>query len=97
MLITVVYDSGFGHTSRQAQAVAEGVMLVPGAEVRLIAVGDEKTPWEALEQSDAIIFGSPTYNGALSAKLKQFFEESTKAAWRELKWRNKVSAGFTNS
>lgn len=42
-------------------------------------------------------FGSPTYNGSISAKLKQFFEDANKPAWAELKWRNKIAAGFTNS
>lgn len=97
MLISIVYDSGYGHTAKQAEAVAGGVRRIDGAEVRLIAVGDGPVSWEALEQSDAILFGSPTYNGLLSAKLKQFFEDSTKAAWSELKWRNKLAAGFTNS
>ena len=97
MLISVVYDSGYGHTAKQAQAVAEGVGSVPGAIVKLIAVGHDPIDWEVLEASDAIIFGSPTYNGALSARLKQFFEESTASVWRELKWRNKIAAGFTNS
>jgi multimeric flavodoxin WrbA len=50
-----------------------------------------------LEASDAIIFGSPTYNGLVSARLKQVFEDSTKEAWRDLKWRDKIAAGFTNS
>lgn len=81
MLISVVYDSGYGHTAKQALAVAEGVRQVSGAEVRLIAVAEGSVPWDTLEQSDAIIFGSPTYNGLLSAKLKQFFEDSTKMAW----------------
>ena len=30
MLISIVYDSGFGHTAKQAEAVAEGVRRVPG-------------------------------------------------------------------
>ena len=41
MLVSIVYDSGFGHTAKQAQAVAEGVSRFPGAEVELIAVGAE--------------------------------------------------------
>lgn len=97
MLISIIYDSGYGHTAKQAQAVAEGVRKVPGTELNLIAVADGPIPWETLEASDAIIFGSPTYNGLLSAKLKQFFEDATKPAWHELKWRNKIAAGFTNS
>jgi len=97
MLISIVYDSGYGHTERQARAVAEGVAKVPGAQAKLIAVGQGEMDWGALEASDAIVFGSPTYNGSLSAKFKQFFEDSTKAAWSEQKWRNKITAGFTNS
>ncbi|WP_349959229.1 flavodoxin family protein [Rhizobium sp. ZPR3] len=97
MLISIVYDSGFGHTARVAEAVAAGVGEVPGAEVKLIAVADGPMDWATLERSDAIVFGSPTYNGLISAKFKQFFEDSTKAAWSAQTWRNKIAAGFTNS
>ncbi|WP_256344903.1 flavodoxin family protein [Pseudomonas gingeri] len=97
MLISIVYDSGYGHTARVAQAVAQGAKEVEGADVRLIAVADGPIDWALLEKSDAIIFGSPTYNGMISARFKQFFEDSTKTAWLELKWRNKLAAGFTNS
>lgn len=96
MRIAIVYDSGYGHTERVAQAVAEGVWEVEGAQVSLISVADG-VQWAELEKSDAIIFGSPTYNGSISARFKQFFEDSTKAAWNEMKWRNKIAAGFTNS
>jgi NAD(P)H dehydrogenase (quinone) len=97
MLISIVYDSGYGHSKKQAEAVKSGVLRVSGAEVKMIAVRDEAVDWKTLEESDGIIFGSPTYNGMPSAKLKQFFEDSTKAAWSDMKWRNKIAAGFTNS
>jgi NAD(P)H dehydrogenase (quinone) len=96
MLISIVYDSGYGHTARVAEAVLEGAQEVQGADVKLVAVADG-VDWATLEKSDAIIFGSPTYNGMISARFKQFFEDSTKAAWTELKWRDKIAAGFTNS
>lgn len=95
--IAIVYDSGFGHTTKQAQAVAAGVRQVPGTEATLYPVSDTSLPWEQLEASDAIIFGSPTYNGSPSARFKQFCEDSTRPAWIGMKWRNKVAAGFTNS
>jgi multimeric flavodoxin WrbA len=97
VLISIVYDSGYGHTARVAQVVAEGAREVEGSDVKLVAVADGPVDWEALEKSDAIIFGSPTYNGMISARFKQFCEASTKTAWFEQKWRNKISAGFTNS
>ncbi|AXL49253.1 FMN reductase [Paraburkholderia caffeinilytica] len=97
MLVTIVYDSGYGHTEKQAQAVAEGIRRVPGAEARLFAVADDEIPWESLAASDAIVFGSPTYNGTISARLKKFMEDSTRPAWIPQTWRNKIAAGFTNS
>lgn len=97
MLVTIVYDSGFGHTAKQAQAVAAGIQRVEGVAVKLVAVADGAIDWAALEASDAIIFGSPTYNGSVSAKLKQFMEDATRPAWIAMKWRNKIAAGFTNS
>ncbi|RDU95826.1 flavodoxin family protein [Trinickia dinghuensis] len=97
MLATILYDSGYGHTEKQAHAVAEGVRRVPHAEVQLIAVTDGDIPWDKLAASDAIIFGSPTYNGTISARLKKFMEDSTRPAWIPQTWRNKIAAGFTNS
>lgn len=97
MSISIVYDSGYGHTKKQAEATAEGVRSVAGVEVRLVAVADGPVDWEALAASDAIIFGSPTYNGTISARFKQFMEDSTRTAWFPQAWRNKIAAGFTNS
>ena len=66
----VVYHSGYGHTQRLAQAVAQGA----GAE--LIAVDAEgnlpESAWEMLAAADAIIFGTPTYMGGPSWQFKKF-------------------------
>lgn len=97
MTISIVYDSGYGHTTKIAEAVAKGASLIDGTEVNIILIGENDYPWEKLENSDAIIFGSPTYNSSITAKLKAFFEASTKAVWNDFKWRNKIAAGFTNS
>jgi len=97
MKIAIVYDSGYGHTAKQADAVAQGVARVAGVEAKLIAVADSEIDWEELEACDGIIFGSPTYNGLISARLKAFMEASTRPAWFPQKWRNKTAAGFTNS
>ncbi len=96
MLISIVYDSGYGHTARQARAVSEGVGRLPDAEERLVAIADGRVPWQQLEASDAIIFGAPTYNGSPSARFQPFYEGSTKPAWIGMKWRDKVAAGFIN-
>ncbi len=97
MLISIVYDSGFGHTAKQAQAVADGVRKVAGTQVQLIAVAEGPVSWESLATSEAIIFGSPTYSGSISSRFKRFMEDSTKPVWVPQAWRNKIAAGFTNS
>lgn len=98
MKIAIVFESNYGHTAKMADAVATGARSVEGAEVILFKVEDDGVvDLEALNDSDAIILGSPTYNGALGWKLKRFFESTTRPVWSQLKWRGKVAAGFTNS
>lgn len=97
MNISIVFDSGYGHTEKLAQSVARGVEEVAGAHATLVPLAAGSVDWAAIAASDAIIFGSPTYNGTISARFKQFMEDSTRQAWIPQTWRNKVAAGFTNS
>jgi multimeric flavodoxin WrbA len=92
--IVVVYHSGYGHTQRMAQAVAEGAnaeLIAIDAEGNLPAGG-----WEQLKAADAIIFGTPTYMGSVSWQFKKFADASSKP-WYAQEWKDKVAAGFTNS
>ena len=52
--------------------------------------------WNALNEADGIVFGAPTYMGGPSAPFKTFADASSKA-WFELKWKDKIAGGFTNS
>lgn len=62
--VVVIYHSGYGHTKKQAEAVAEG------AQADLIAIdanGDiTEADWTKLDAAKAIIMGSPTYMGTVS-------------------------------
>ena len=49
-----------------------------------------------LDAADAIIFGSPTYMGGVSAEFAKF-KDWTAKRWMEGAWRNKLAAGFTAS
>ena len=90
----VVFHSGYGHTERMANAVAEGARAV------LVAIDSEGNipadAWETLAGADAILFGSPTYMGGPSWQFKKFADASSKV-WFEGGWRNKIFGGFTNS
>ncbi|MEI8169565.1 MAG: flavodoxin family protein [Rhodoferax sp.] len=92
--VAVVFHSGYGHTLRMAQAVADGA----GAE--LVAIDAEgnltDAAWETLNAADAIIMGSPTYMGSVSWQFKKFADASSKP-WFSQAWKNKIFAGFTNS
>jgi NAD(P)H dehydrogenase (quinone) len=96
--IAVAYHSGYGHTAKQAEAVAAGAAAVPGAVAELVPL-DELTDevWDRLAAADAIIFGAPTYMGSPSAVFKAFEEASVKVWADDLGWRDKIAAGFTNS
>jgi multimeric flavodoxin WrbA len=92
--IAIVYHSGYGHTKKVAEAVAQasgGQLLTIDAEGNLPEGG-----WEALAAADAIVFGSPTYMGSVSWQFKKFADASSKQ-WFTLQWKDKLAAGFTNS
>ena len=94
--VVVVYHSGYGHTARQAEAVARGARSVAGAEVRVLTSDEAQKAWGELAAADAIVFGAPTYMGSLSAQFKAFMDASSKA-WATQAWKDKIAAGFTNS
>jgi multimeric flavodoxin WrbA len=92
--IVIVFHSGYGHTAKVAQAVAEGsggTLLAIDAEGNLPEGG-----WEQLQAAKAIVMGSPTYMGGPSWQFKKFADASSKA-WFTLAWKDKLAAGFTNS
>ena len=92
--VAVVFHSGYGHTLRMAQSVAQGA----GAELVPIDADGNLTDagWETLNAADAIIMGSPTYMGSVSWQFKKFADASSKP-WFSQAWKDKVFAGFTNS
>ncbi len=96
--LAVVYHSGYGHTARQAQAVARGAEAAGNVEVTLVPVDDVDQHWDRLAQADAIIFGAPTYMGSASAQFKVFMDATSRTVFAKGGlWRDKVAAGFTNS
>jgi NAD(P)H dehydrogenase (quinone) len=94
--VAIVFHSGYGHTLRMAQSVAEGA----GAGAELVAIDAEgnvsEKDWAKLGAADAIIFGSPTYMGSVSWQFKKFADASSKP-WFGQAWKDKIFAGLTNS
>jgi NAD(P)H dehydrogenase (quinone) len=96
--VAVAFHSGYGHTARQAEAVAAGAASVTGVRSRLVPVENVDGAWDALEHADAIVFGAPTYMGGPSAQFKVFQEATSRRVMSVgYRWKDKVAAGFTNS
>ena len=102
--VAIVYFSGQNHTHLMAQAIAEGAKQVKDTQVELLRITGEQITdgrWQddtiltKLNQADAIVFGSPTYMGGVTAQFKAFLDNTD--AWFEQKWKDKIAAGFTHS
>ena len=92
--IEIVFHSGYGHTRRVADAVAEGC---GGALIELGQDGElPEGGWDRLDRAGMIVFGAPTYMGGPSWQFKKFADASSKP-WFGQQWKDKLAAGFTNS
>jgi multimeric flavodoxin WrbA len=103
--VAIVYHSGYGHTKAIAELIVKGAAGVAGVTATLISVDELPAPgadrslggrWNELATADAIIMGSPTYMGDVSAKFKEFMERSS-GIWYVQAWKDKIAAGFSNS
>jgi NAD(P)H dehydrogenase (quinone) len=88
-----------------AEAIVKGAASVANTQVNLLEiVGADirEGRWEnnsimkQLDASDAIIFGSPTYMGSVSAQTKAFID-ATSERWIKQAWRDKIASAFSVS
>ncbi|MFD9686282.1 flavodoxin family protein [Kitasatospora sp. NPDC059146] len=103
--VGVVFHSVHGHTRVLAEHLAAGARRVPGAEVHLVEIRAEDVNagrWHdpevlaLLDRSDAIVFGSPTLMGSVSAVFKAFMEAAF-TPFVTQSWKDKLAGGFTMS
>lgn len=112
--VLVLYYSMYGHIEIMADAIAEGVRTVDGAEAvikrvpeiipedRARAMGvklDQKAPIATVEELanyDAIIFGTPTRFGNMTAQMRNFLDQTGKL-WIDGALIGKVASVFTST
>jgi NAD(P)H dehydrogenase (quinone) len=96
--VAIVYSSTYGHTSKQAEAVAEGAM--ESSEVSVWHLPEDGSMpdgiWDDLAGADAIVFGGPTYMGGPPWQFKKF-ADATSEIWVNRNWQDKLAGGFTTS
>ena len=89
--VLVLYDSRGGLVEQLAEAIAAGVVSVPGAEAVRRRVDD--APFADLLDCAALIVGSPNWSG-MTGKLKDWFDHSGDL-WESGELAGKPAACFT--
>jgi NAD(P)H dehydrogenase (quinone) len=89
--VLLLFDSRGGLTEQLAEAVAEGVRTVSGAELRCRRIDDADQ--KELLEIDALILGSPNWSG-MTGKLKEWMDYSGDL-WETGELEGKAGACFT--
>jgi NAD(P)H dehydrogenase (quinone) len=91
--VIIVYATDYGSTKKMAEAVAEGVNSVDGAEAVLKMA--EETKINDLLAADALIFGSPVHMGSMDYRMKMLIDKVCSGLWMKDALTGKVGAVFT--
>lgn len=101
--VAIIYHSESGATEQLAHGIADGVVMEHGVnavlcKVRSTDIYDGRYVYEPLfreiDRATAMVFGSPTYMGSVSAQFKSFIDASSER-WSAQTWAGKLAAGFT--
>ncbi len=76
MKISIIYYSKTGKTKAMAEETARGMQAVPGVEVQLFDL--ENIDMDFFNQSQAVVFGTPTYYANVCWQIKKWFDEGSK-------------------
>ncbi len=90
--ILIGYYTRTHHTEHMADAMGEGASTVEGAEVDVRPISGLEA--RELLDYDAIVLGSPTYYGTMSAETKRLLDESVAFHGR---LKGKVGGAFASS
>lgn len=91
--VLIVYATDYGNTKKMAEAIAQGAMSVPDAQVEVKLAED--TTADDLLSSDAIIVGSPVHMGSPDWRVKKFIDTVCSGLWIKDLLVGKVGAVFT--
>lgn len=90
MKVSIVYFSETGNTEKVAGFIATGARNVPGTEVKTFNLKDQDgIDWSFVEDSGAVIFGTPTYYANMCWQMKKWIDTD-----RETDLAGKIGAVF---
>ncbi|WP_252236656.1 flavodoxin family protein [Clostridium sp. CH2] len=75
MKISIIYFSKTGKTKEMANIIASGMKLEKDIEVGLFDI--DNINYDFLNESKAVIFGTPTYYANTCWQIKKWFDESS--------------------
>lgn len=91
--ILVLYQSNTQRTKAMATLVAKGAMRISGTQVKLKSI--EEATGEDILWCDALAAGTPTNLGAISWKMKKFWDDISQNLWGKID--GKIACAFSSS
>ena len=77
MKVSIIYVSQTGNTEAAAEYIEDGILeKYPFVQVKRMDISEDEVDVEFLQNSDAVIFGSPVYFTSMSWELKRWFDNS---------------------
>ena len=93
MKISILYVSCSGNTEKAAGYIKEGLSQAGEIDVRLLKLnGEEPVDAAFVQESDAVIIGTPAYSATMSWQLKKWFDTD-----RSVKLAGKLGGAFSTA
>lgn len=93
MKISIIYASQTGNTEAAAEYIQDGILVrYPFIQVKLMDIREDQMDMQFLEESEAVIFGSPVYFTSMGWELKRWFDNSF-----SIKLDGKLGAAFVTA
>ena len=75
MKISILYFSSTGNTEQAAEYIKEGLLEAGDIDAKLIKLNDNQPiDTDFVQESDAVIFGTPAYSATMCWQLKKWFD-----------------------
>lgn len=92
--ILVIYESDYGSTGKMAQAAAEGINGVDGADA--VIKKAEEVSADDFTNADGVLVGTPVHMGSMDWRIKKMIDTICGGLWMQDKMNGKVAGVFAS-